>query len=285
MDVFLNNLMGVITTIRIVDILDILAVAILIYYTIRLVRETRAVQLIKSIGAVFVVYFIANTLDMVTLTFFVKTILDIGLIVLVVLFQPELRRALERIGRSRLVDLGRIGFSSYHSVEQVEELISILRKSTAEIIRKGDGALIVLERETMLGEVVNTGVVVDAKASVELLGNIFFTNAPLHDGAVVIREGRVVAAGCYLPLSETDELGRDLGTRHRAAVGVSEVSDALVIVVSEERGTISLAENGVLKRDMTPKELEAELKKRMLDPLTVEKKSRWSFGGGKHEKK
>lgn len=281
MNAFWNNILSVLESFRIADALDILAVAFIIYYAIRLVRETRAMQLVKSLGVIFAVYFFATQLGMVTLTFVIKSVLDVGLIMIVVLFQPELRRALERIGRSKLTDLGRLSPFVYEDREATKKLIDVLCESAEAIIAQEEGALIVLERVTRLGEIVATGTEVDAIPSVELISNIFFINSPLHDGAMIIRGDRIIAAGCFLPLSENDELGKELGTRHRAALGISEVSDAITIVVSEERGTISVSQDGKLMQGLSSTNLKKYLRDKLLEeePQDKNKKSIFKFWG------
>lgn len=281
---FINNLLGVLSTFRIVDIIDILAIALVIYYSIGLVKETRAMQLVRSIGVVFVIYFLANYLDMITLKFLLQKILDVGIIVLVVLFQPELRRALERLGRSRFTEIGRIGISSSLDNIKVSEAIEAIITACGMIISRKDGALIVIERETRLGDIINTGTIVDAEPSAELIANLFFHNSPLHDGAMIIRNARVYAAGCFLPLSDTTEINKEMGTRHRAGLGMSEVSDAISIIVSEERGTISYAKESRMYEDVTPAQLREVLEEALLIPEKPKKRF-FNIGDSKDEKK
>lgn len=263
---FGDSFMGAIDTIMPSDILDWLVVAFLIYHGVRLVRETRAMQLVKGIAAILLVYFFSSWLKMNTLSFVLETIIGSGALLLAVLFQPELRRALEQMGRSKLG--GRIwGIDSAGVArEQNEELIRILCESCGELSENKTGALIVIERETKLGEVVKTGTVIDSIPSVELIGNIFFTNSPLHDGAMVVRDGRLYAAGCYLPLSGNMEIGRELGTRHRAALGMSENSDAVVIIVSEETGAITVAFESRLQRKLSTQNLGKFLNAKLMGP-------------------
>ena len=283
---FWNNLIGTLATFNpFIDLLDILLVATIIYYALQLVRETRAVQLVKSIAVIFAVYFIADMpffgSSMITLRFFIGKVLDSGLVVLVVLFQPELRRALEHIGRSKISDINLFQTSSGDDDgERNKELIGILCKSCEELSASRTGALIVVERDTRLGDIINTGTVIDSKASVELMGNIFFANSPLHDGAMVVRKQRLYAAGCFLPLSDNQEIARELGTRHRAALGMSEVSDALVLIVSEETGHISVAFESRIQRAISVRNLEELLTAKLIG-VPDENNKRRRFGRGR----
>jgi diadenylate cyclase len=265
---FWQQLLSAVNTIKPADYIDWLVVAILIYQAGLLVRETRAKQLIKGIAAILFVYWISIWLEMNTLKFMLDTIVRSGVLLLVVLFQPELRRALEQMGRSKLSGLG--GFfgagTDMLRREHLESLIKALRESCTRLSESGTGALIVLEREIMLGEIISSGTVIDAAVSDELITNLFFKNAPLHDGAMVIRNARVHAAGCYLPLSQNTEIARELGTRHRAALGMSENSDAVIIVVSEETGTISAACEARLTRGLSPQELHDLLREKLAPP-------------------
>ncbi|MDL2233901.1 diadenylate cyclase CdaA [Ruminococcaceae bacterium OttesenSCG-928-L11] len=254
----IQNVGKIISDFGIVDFLDVVVIAFIVYHAIKLIRETRAMQLIRSILVIFVVYFIANELNMISLKFLMKNVLDIGLITIVVLFQPELRRALETLGRSKITDIGVFGATGAahdDAAASTAELIEVLAKSCEALSAKKTGALMVIEREIKLGEVINSGTIIDSKASPELIENIFFTNSPLHDGAMVIRSARLHAAGCFLPLSGNMEIGRELGTRHRAALGMSEVSDAVVVVVSEETGAISVALDSRLQRNLSVQNL------------------------------
>lgn len=253
------------------DILDVLVVAFLIYHGIRLVRETRAMQLVKGIAAIMLVYFFAWWWELNTLRFVVENIIGSGVLLIVILFQPELRRALEQMGRSKISGFGLFSADSEAMLrEQYDELIKTICESAAYLSERKTGALIVLERETRLGEIIKTGTVVDAQPSLELIANIFFTNSPLHDGAMVIRGNRVYAAGCYLPLSANMEISRELGTRHRAALGMSEVSDAVVIVVSEETGAVSVALDSRLQRNLSGHNLDKLLHAKLLGKLQEE---------------
>lgn len=236
----------------ITDTLDIALVAFIIFSAIKMLKETRGIQIVKGLLIVGVLYFIINLLNMQASTYLFKTILSDFIIVLVILFSPEIRHALETMGRSQF------GFLNYFGAQQGDALYERKKRAILEICKacnnmseKKIGALIVFERETMLGDVVNTGTTVDAKVSRELVGSLFFPNSPLHDGGVVIRDGKVCAAGCILPLTDNNDISSELGTRHRASLGITEKSDAVVVVVSEETGSISIACEGNLERGVS----------------------------------
>ena len=273
---FWSNFSGTISTFSPVDLFDILAVALIIYYGLKLVRETRAIQLVKSIGIIFVIYFISElpffNYSMIALNFLIGTMLDSGLVVLVVLFQPEIRRALERIGRGKISDITL--FQNTDSKERaMDELIATLCKSCESLSASRTGAIIVIEREIKLGDIIATGTVIDATPCEAVIGNIFFKNSPLHDGAMVIRDLRIHAVGCLLPLSTNTEISRDLGTRHRAALGMSEVSDAVILVVSEETGNISVAMDSRIQRGLSVQNLGKLLTVKLLNPPQESKRS------------
>ncbi len=245
------------------DTVDIILVALIIFYVIRMIRDSRAEQLIKGLLLLVIAYLFAWVFDFVTVRYLLQLLFDNALLVLVVIFQPELRRILEKTANSRS------GLPSVFSVfakEEEERYIQELNRSisavsgaTRTLQQFKMGALIVFERTTKLGEIANTGTVVDATPTAELISNIFFNKAPLHDGAMIIRDGKVHAAGCILPLSDNQHISRELGTRHRAGVGMSENSDAVVVIVSEETGNISVAVGGKLERDFTPESLRVKL--------------------------
>lgn len=251
---YISDIVDTVLSFRPRDIFDVAVVAFILYYAMKLVRETRALQFIKSIVVIFVVYFIADQFDLVSLRFLMGSILNVGLIAVIILFQPEIRRALEQIGRSKITDIGGFGGTQSYNDEDIalrQELVEIIADSCASLSATKTGALIVIERKIKLGDVINSGTIIDSKPSPELINNVFFKNSPLHDGAMVIRNGRLYAAGCLLPLSSDSEISRELGTRHRAALGMSEVSDAIVITVSEETGSISAALDSRLQRKLT----------------------------------
>ncbi len=241
--------MDVMSTFRpFVDLLDIVIFAYILYKLFNLVRETRAEQLLKGIILIAVIYFFAWWWNMHTLKWLLENVFQYGLIAIAVIFQPEIRRALERVGRSNLKGFGR-GLAAEEAVRKMEQCLDAIAKSCQSMSKSKTGALIVIERTTALGDIVTTGTEVDATPTQDLICNIFFPKAPLHDGAMLIRDARIHSAGCILPLSQNFELSKDLGTRHRAALGMSENSDAITVIVSEETGIISMTRNGDIERD------------------------------------
>lgn len=249
-------------TMRITDIIDILLVAFLIYEAIRMIRTTSAARIARAIIAFLLLTWLTGVLEMRTLNWILERILEIGVIALIIMFQPELRRLLERVGGKSFKELLENKSQSGDMDFAIAQTVS-----ACELMSQGEiGALIVFERRTYLEEYFKSGTVVDAKLTSELLRNIFFPKAMLHDGAVIIRDGRIAAAGCVLPLTGNTHLSSDLGTRHRAGVDMSEVSDAVVVIVSEETGTISVAISGMLKRHLAPQTLEKLLKAELTSP-------------------
>ena len=259
-----NGLVGFFSTFNwITDTIDILLVALVIYYAIRMIRDSRAEQLIKGIVILIVIYFFAWLFRFTALKYLLALLFDNALLVLVVIFQPELRRILEKAANSRSGLSSLVGvFGNDRKEQHIQKLnvaISAVSNATRSLQHQKMGALIVFERNTPLGEIVNTGTVINADPTGELVSNIFFNKAPLHDGAMIIRDGKVYAAGCILPLSDNQHISRELGTRHRAGVGMSENSDAVVVIVSEETGVISVAVSGNLERNFTPESLRLKL--------------------------
>lgn len=248
------------------DFLDIAVVAFAIYKILPLFRTSRTMQILKAIFFLFAAVWLTDVLDMHVTNFLLGQITTVGLLALVVLFQPELRRLLDHLGN---VKLGKI-FSTVNGSQDLGDVINQTVMACEQLSREKTGALIVFSRDNPLEEYIKTGTIIDGQVSEQLLRNIFFPKAALHDGAVIVREGRVVAAGCRLPLSESNRLSKDLGTRHHAGVGVSEVSDSVVVIVSEERGTISVAVGGVLKQHLAPKMLERILRNELM-PEEAEK--------------
>ncbi len=240
----LNVITNTISNIRIWDIIDILVVAVVFYKLYMLMKETRAEQLLKGIGAIFVVALLSQWFKLYTINWILQNAMQIGLITLVIVFQPELRRMLEYIGRSNILKKSLIDVRG----EEMQRLADEIVNATASLSRQKIGALIVFERHTGLSEVVETGTKLNAEISSELLINIFIPNTPLHDGAVVIKGDIIRAAACFLPLTDNQTISKELGTRHRAGIGISEKSDCLVLIVSEETGGISIAENGKITR-------------------------------------
>ncbi len=281
-----QSFVSVIKTIGISDILDVAIVAYLIYKVMKWSLDTRAGQLIKGVLILAAAYILAAILQLNVLLLIFQKVFEIGLIALVIVFQPEIRRALEQVGRSKI--MGKFNFLNFlnfrqDSEETIEERVAnsieIISNAAVILASENTGALIIIERETKLGEIIKTGTVIDSEPSVELIGNIFFPNTPLHDGATILRDGKLYAAGCFLPLSQNNEISKQLGTRHRAALGVSETSDCIAIVVSEENGLISVAKNGVLTRGYDRDSLYRYLKKELI----MEKES--SFDVNVAEKK
>ena len=238
------------------DYLDIIAVACLIYWLIPLFRTTGTGRIARVVVAVLVISWLTDLLNMHTLSFILNQFLAVGLIAIVVLFQPELRRVIDHLSNVQLKKF----LSPQESNQQMVPVIQQTVRACEEMSKERIGALIVFARDSHIEEYSKTGTVIDAQPSEHLIRNIFFPKAALHDGAMIIRDGRVLAAGCVLPLSESDRLNADLGTRHRAAVGMSEATDAVVVVVSEETGVVSVAVGGMLKRHLAPQTLERLLR-------------------------
>ena len=292
----LNAIIANFQTFKIVDLLDIIIIAFLIYQLLGIINRTRAGQLAKGALLVMVVYLVANTLNMRTVTWLLNSLLQVGLLTLVVLFQPEIRRALERMGQtdqwaSKLFNVkGRYNDPSLKGAWR--SAIIAICDAAERFSETKTGALIVLERHTNLSEIVRTGTPVNSAVNLEVLGTIFYEGTPLHDGAAIIENGRIKAAGCVLPLSNNLDLGKDMGTRHRACLGIAENSDA--IVVSEETGIISMAKNGVMIRhfdrqslytrlidEMIPKESTVE--KNTADSWVEQAKKLWNWISQKGE--
>ena len=263
----LDNIISIlpefILMLRLADILDIAIVAYLFYKLSALVRETRAGTLIKGIVLLLIFTWLSNLLQLTIINYLLKNLMQFGIMAFLIVFQPELRRALEKVGRTN--------FSSLISGDQdyVEVVASEIASAAAAISSRRIGALIVIERGTKIGDIIRTGAVINSDVSSELLINMFIPNTPLHDGAVVVREDKIVAARCILPLTHNETLSREFGTRHRAALGLSESSDAAVVVVSEETGKISFALNGNMSRNYT----EDTLKKAIIKVLAPETKT------------
>ena len=244
------------------DLLDIFLVAYVVYKGVKIVRETRAGQLVKGISLLAAAYLVAKVAELNTVTWLLNKVFELGIIAIIVVFQPELRRTLEKVGRAKVKTLT----PWVHPEESLRQNavwgapIEILCEAVQRLSISATGALIVIERATKLGEQIATGVVVDAVPSVELIGNIFFKNSPLHDGAMIMRDGKILAAACFLPKPDKEEgIDKKLGSRHRAALGISEVSDSVTIVVSEETGGISFAVNGRLIRNLSIEKLRQTL--------------------------
>ena len=262
-----DTFVALIHTFSLSDALDVLLVSFIIYNGIKLIRETRAEQLVKGIIILMGVYAASVVIHLNMMRTLLDYFFNFTIIALLVIFQPEIRRALEQIGRSKLG--GKYWFQI--SSEEAEKALQKKRKCLNAVVeasgkfqKSKTGALMVFEMQTKLGDIIDTGTIVNAEPSVPLIGNIFWNKAPLHDGAMVIRDGVIYAAGCILPLTKSDTVSVDLGTRHRAAIGMSENSDAVVVVVSEETGQISIAVNGVLTRNYTRETLQSAMEALLL---------------------
>ena len=256
----INNIGNALPTISLIDILDILLVALVIYYAINLIRTTSAYRIAKAIVILLALTLLTDLIKLHTMNYLLNRVLEIGVVALVIVFQPELRRALERLGGRSLREFVSKNENSDQVLVTIREVVAACETLSKEHI----GALIVLERTNSLEQICNTGTKIDAAVSQELIRNIFFPKASLHDGAMVLAKDRVAAAGCVLPLSENRTLSSDLGTRHRAGVGMSENSDAVVVIVSEETGAISVAIGGMLKRRLEPETLRRMLEQELL---------------------
>lgn len=282
-----DNIKSVLSYITPVDILDIAFLSVIMFFCIKLVRETRAEQLVKGIVLLSVLLFFLDQLQFKVMSIIAQTFFNISLLAIIIMFQPELRRILERVGRTKMSK--RLPFLESASDEQNKKntaVINSIVKACESLSRTMTGALIVIERQTKLGEQIETGTLINAVPSAELFGNIFVPNTPLHDGAVIIRDGLIHAAACYLPKPAKEELvPKELGTRHRAAIGISEVSDAIVIVVSEETGVISVAEDGKLTRNFSGVTLRKYLSEQLIRIAPENpKKSKGASDKGKKKK-
>ena len=257
---FFNQIIYAVASMRIpFDIIDILLMAYIIYKAIGFLRETRAGQLAKGLLIFFAVYFIANWWKLTTMKWVLSRFVDYIIIASAIIFQPERRRLLERVGHTKLV-----GTQGDLSDDPLEDCIDKICRAAGNMQERRIGALIVFERSTQLGEIIATGTVINADPSVSMVGNIFFPKSPLHDGALIIRDGRLYAAGCILPLTQREDISSQLGTRHRAAIGMTENSDAVVLVVSEETGNISIVSNGKITRNYNGISAAEELRKLLI---------------------
>ncbi len=282
MEIF-ENLIRQITHMKLSDYIDIALMAFLLYRVLPMLWHSGAMRIVKAIVAVVMIAWITDLFDLYTLNYVVGQVLKVGIIALVILFQPELRRILDHIGNVKLAKL----FSNDRNSQEMEIVIRQTVMACEQMSREKVGALIVFARDNPLDEFLKTGTAIDAQVTEQLLRNIFFPKAALHDGAMIIRDGRVGAAGCVLPLSHSKRLSPDLGTRHRAGVGLSEASDAVVVIVSEETGTISVAVDGMLKRHLPPQMLERLLRNELMPEQPEQKKHplklSLSSKEGKHE--
>ena len=245
---FLTYFVEPVKQISVKDVIDILLLALVLFFVYRLIRDSRAWKLLLGVGVIVLMSVISSIFDMNALSFVFGNIQQLGILAILILFQPELRTALEKVGGTSITGIKSISAESRELASKSAQIEAICA-AVNELSRDKVGALIVIEKSTKLGDFIKSGVYIDAAISPYMLRNIFFDKAPLHDGAVIIRDGRICAAGCFLPLSTKNDIDKDLGTRHRAAIGLTEISDAVVIVVSEETGIVSISNDGNLERN------------------------------------
>lgn len=263
------------------DALDIFLLAIILFFIYSFIRDRRAGKLLMGLAVVLLLSILSEVFHLRALHFIFGDFRQIGLIAILILFQPEIRSVLERVGGTPLSGLHTIT-SDFRDAATTHAEIDAICTAVNDLAREKVGALIVIERTTKLGEYIKSGVYIDATISPHILRNLFFNKAPLHDGAVIIRNGRICAAGCFLPLSTNEDISKDLGTRHRAAIGLTEISDALVIIVSEETGTVSLSSNGKLERNFNYNSLKQMLTAQLV-PLSAEDQGNKSNNGKSHK--
>ncbi len=249
-----NIIKNITSSVGITDVLDIVIITFLIYKLLGFIRETRAEQLAKGLLLLVVATLLSKWMHLYTLHWLLSSLISAGLVAIVVIFQPELRRALEYLGRSRITNV----FGEVDK-EEAKRIVGQFVEAVDSMSASRTGALIVIEREIALNDIVETGTIIDAQITAQMIGTIFYEGTPLHDGAVIVRGDKLYAAGCVLPLTQNKELNKELGTRHRAGIGITENSDALVIIVSEETGVISVAQNGRLTRFLDGKSIEKKL--------------------------
>src|SRR5690606_5693451 len=255
--------------------LDVLLVWYVIYKVLTLIRGTKAVQLLKGLFVIIIARIVTEIFNLDTLGWMLQEVIDWGFLAIIIIFTPEIRRALEQIGRGKLFQR-----SGNQLEDEQARLIEAMKKAVSYMAKRRIGALISIEKETGLNEYIETGIRLDAHITSELIINTFIPNTPLHDGAVIIQKNRIAAAACYLPLSESTLISKELGTRHRAALGISEVTDSLTVVISEETGSISLTKNGELHRDLDLEEFKEMLKKELLVAKTSQTSlPRWNWRG------
>lgn len=269
--------------ITVTDVIEIVIIAILIYYIMDWFKKTRAWTLIKGILVLLLFTGIAMLFQFNTILWIFKNTISVGVIAVIIIFQPEFRRALEQLGRKNFI-FSLFSTDDTKSGRMIDrKVLNEIAKAVFAMAEVKTGALIVIEQDVKLGDYERTGIAIDAEVTSQLLINIFEHNTPLHDGAVLIRDNRIVSATCYLPLSDNLDINKSLGTRHRAGIGVSEVSDSITVIVSEETGGVSLAYNGMLYRGLTRDNFAAKIEELSKnEPIT--KKMRWWKGLGKHEK-
>ncbi len=256
-EAFVNDIWETLKLMRLVDVFDILFVSVLFYYIYKFIKTRRAGKLALGVAVFIVLLMLTRAFDMQTAQFLLTNVFQIGLITVIVVFQPELRSALEMLGGESIKGVKALGESK--SAENIKVVIDEVTEAVFDMSEEKTGALIVMERTTLLGDQIITGTVINSDVQAELIKNIFFNKAPLHDGAMIIRNGRIHAAGCLLPLTQRTDLIKALGMRHRAAIGLSENSDAVVVVVSEETGNVSVVIGGEITRNYTSEKLKTEL--------------------------
>ena len=273
-----GRMISFIPAMRLTNVVEILIISVLIYYILIWIRDTRAWTLLKGVLVIFAFVLFAYVFNMSTILWLFQNLISVIIISLFVLFQPELRRALEQLGRKNILtsvfSIGSGGSDDLQEAKTQEKTQSEIIRACMEMSKARTGALIVIEQDVRLSEYERTGIFLDSLVSSQLLINIFEHNTPLHDGAVFVRDNRIVAATCYLPLSDNMLLSKELGTRHRAGVGISEVSDSVTLIVSEETGMISIAHDGMLFRGLNAEELREQLGK-LMKKQEVTKRSRW----------
>ena len=262
-----SQIHGLIRTVGFWDVVDILIVAVILYKVYEMLQDTRAITLVKGLIVLMIVTLVAGLLELHVISWLLQKTVTLLFVALPIVFQPELRRALERLGQGRF-----LGLDQYLDVEEANTLTNEIDKAVFNMADKKIGALLVIEKNVGINEIIDTGIKIEGLITTEFLMNVFIPNTPLHDGAAVVRGKRLVAAGCYLPLTENRSLSSELGTRHRAAIGLSEQCDAVIIIVSEETGVVSVAENGRIERYMTHDSLCQRIR-----PLFVKEKSSIKF--------
>lgn len=262
-----SQIHGLIRTVGFWDVVDILIVAVILYKVYEMLQDTRAITLLKGLIVLMIVTLLAGLLELHVISWLLQKTVTLLFVALPIVFQPELRRALERLGQGRF-----LGLDQYLDVEEANTLTNEIDKAVFNMADKKIGALLVIEKNVGINEIIDTGIKIEGLITTEFLMNVFIPNTPLHDGAAVIRGKRLVAAGCYLPLTENRSLSSELGTRHRAAIGLSEQCDAVIIIVSEETGVVSVAENGRIERYMTHDSLRQRIR-----PLFVKEKPSMKF--------
>ena len=267
---FFNHYFTYFSMISIVDVIDILCLTVVLYTAFRFIRERRAGKLVLGIGFLAIFLLVCQFLSLKAMKFILLSLFDVGIVLLVIVFQPELRAALEKMGDNSIKGVKSIAGRKNNT--QITNMIEEVVGAVFDLAKSKTGALIIFERNTKLGDVILTGTVLDAELSGQLIKNIFFNKAPLHDGAMIVRDSRIHSAGCTLPLSANPNISKDLGTRHKAAIGVSENSDCVAVVVSEESGIVSVTFNGDIDRNLTKSDLKQTLEKFLADTTDQRKK-------------